>query len=75
MPFAGYKDFADCVAKNRDKDDPQAYCAAIQRKAEQGSSEYHRSATVRHYSNPDPKPEPETAPKANQHTGWWKGHL
>lgn len=34
MPFAGYKDFADCVAKNRDKDDPEAYCATIMRKVE-----------------------------------------
>ena len=34
MPFAGYKDFADCVSKNRDKRDPQAYCAAIMHKVE-----------------------------------------
>lgn len=33
-PFAGYKDFADCVAKNRDKDDPDAYCATIKRQIE-----------------------------------------
>jgi hypothetical protein len=34
MPFAGYDDFADCVRKNRDKRDPQAYCAAIKERAE-----------------------------------------
>jgi len=34
MPFAGYKDFADCVAKNQDKGDPEAYCAVIKRQAE-----------------------------------------
>lgn len=34
MPFAGYKDFDECVSKNSDKDDPAAYCAAIQQKAE-----------------------------------------
>lgn len=34
MPFAGYRDFADCVAKNRDKRDPEAYCAAIMHKVE-----------------------------------------
>ena len=34
MPFAGYKDFDECVAKNRDKDDPKGYCATIQRKVE-----------------------------------------
>lgn len=29
MPFGPYDDFADCVAKNRDKSDPEAYCATI----------------------------------------------
>ena len=29
MPFAGYKDFQDCVDRNRDKADPKAYCAEI----------------------------------------------
>ena len=32
MPFGQYKDFADCVNKNRDKKDPKAYCAQIERK-------------------------------------------
>ena len=32
MPFAGYKDFAACVAANKDKGNPQAYCATIERK-------------------------------------------
>lgn len=36
MPFAGYKDFDDCVRKNRSKKDPQAYCATIMRKVEEG---------------------------------------
>jgi len=26
-PFADYKDFADCVSKNQDKSDPDAFCA------------------------------------------------
>lgn len=64
MPFAGYRDFADCVAKNRDKRDPEAYCASIQRQVEQG-----RGAAPREHA------EPETPPKSQQHTGWWKGHL
>lgn len=34
MPFAGYATFDDCVAKNRDKEDPKGYCAVIQRKVE-----------------------------------------
>ncbi len=34
MPFAGYKDFKDCVKKNQSKDNPAAYCAVIKRKVE-----------------------------------------
>jgi len=33
-PFAGYKDFDDCVRKNSDKSNPKAYCAEIMRKVE-----------------------------------------
>lgn len=33
-PFAGYRNFADCVKKNQDKKDPEAYCASIKRKVE-----------------------------------------
>jgi hypothetical protein len=39
LPFAGYKDFADCVAKNKSKSNPKAYCATIMRKVE-GKKEY-----------------------------------
>lgn len=34
MPFGQYKNFADCVTKNKSKSNPKAYCATIQRKAE-----------------------------------------
>jgi hypothetical protein len=34
MPFAGYKDFAACVAANKDKGNPDAYCGAIKHKVE-----------------------------------------
>lgn len=34
MPFADYTDFDDCVSKNSDKENPEAYCAAIQKQAE-----------------------------------------
>lgn len=37
MPFAGYKDFAACVAANQDKANPEAYCATIMRKVEKHS--------------------------------------
>jgi hypothetical protein len=33
-PFAGYKDFHDCVRKNQDKDDPEAYCGQIKHQVE-----------------------------------------
>jgi hypothetical protein len=36
MPFADYKDFADCVAKNKDKDTPDAYCGYIKNQVEGG---------------------------------------
>jgi len=29
LPFGKYKDMADCIAQNQDKDDPGAYCAQI----------------------------------------------
>lgn len=34
MPFAGYRDFKDCVQKNQSKKNPQAYCAAIMARTE-----------------------------------------
>jgi hypothetical protein len=33
-PFAGYKDFAACVAANQDKRDPEAYCGKIKHQVE-----------------------------------------
>lgn len=41
MPFAEYKDFEDCVAKNKDKDNPEAYCAVIKQKAESEEGREH----------------------------------
>ena len=37
IPFVEYKNFADCVKKNQDKDDPDAYCAEIKRKVEKSA--------------------------------------
>lgn len=34
MPFAGYKDFAQCVKKARGKKNPKAYCGAIKHRTE-----------------------------------------
>jgi len=33
-PFAQYESFEDCISKNQDKSDPEAYCATIKRKTE-----------------------------------------
>lgn len=38
MPFAGYEDFAACVADNQDKDDPEAYCGTIQARVKEEES-------------------------------------
>ena len=38
MPFGPYRDFDDCVAKNRDKDNPQAYCGALEQQIKGGAS-------------------------------------
>lgn len=32
MPFGQYKDFNDCIIQNKDKSDPQAYCASVHKK-------------------------------------------
>ena len=32
MPFGPYRDFADCVANNSDKTNPEGYCAALERR-------------------------------------------
>lgn len=34
MPFAGFKDFADCVRKNKNKRNPEAFCGAIKARVE-----------------------------------------
>jgi hypothetical protein len=39
-PFAGYKNFADCVRRNQDKRDPEAYCGKIKHQVEGKKSEF-----------------------------------
>jgi len=47
MPFASYKNFADCVAKNKNKaKNPKAYCATIMRAVE-GKKNYSKGAVKR----------------------------
>lgn len=37
VPFGEYESFEDCVAKNKDKEDPKAYCAVIKRQIEESN--------------------------------------
>lgn len=37
LPFGEYDNFADCVAKNQDKDNPDAYCGWIKHRIEGGT--------------------------------------
>lgn len=39
MPFAGYKDFAACVAANQDKANPEAYCGKIKASVEKAEQD------------------------------------
>lgn len=44
MPFAGFADMAACMAANKDKDDPGAYCSALEREAEKLAKQFSRPA-------------------------------
>jgi hypothetical protein len=46
-PFAGYKDFDECVKKNQDKDNPEAYCGSIKHKIE-GEKEIETVKEIRY---------------------------
>ena len=37
MPFGPYSDVDDCVAKNRDKTNPQAYCGALEQRLKESN--------------------------------------
>ena len=43
MPFGPYKDFDDCVSKNRDKNNPQAYCGFIKHQVEDKKEAYDKA--------------------------------
>jgi len=47
-PFTGYNDFADCVEQNSDKEDPNAYCAAIMHAVEGNSAQTETKALRMH---------------------------
>jgi hypothetical protein len=45
-PFAGYENHADCVAKNQDKEDPDAYCVTIERNIHDETADSQEIAEV-----------------------------
>jgi hypothetical protein len=54
MPFAGYENFAACVAANGDKENPEAYCGALMRATEKLALRGARAKlTERHKFDPD----------------------
>lgn len=59
-PFAGYEDVEACVADNQDRDDPEAYCAAIKEQVEALAEDHPRreaggfAQPNRHLSRGDP---------------------
>lgn len=58
MPFAGYEDFDACVRANSDKDDPDAYCAAIKREvAGEGSLTDAEQDAYRRLGDAEPTPD------------------
>ena len=50
-PMGEYKDFADCVSKNKDKEDPEAYCGSIKQKVEgeKETTEFKIGDKLQHY--------------------------
>lgn len=51
MPFGEYESFEDCVAKNSDKADPEAYCSTIKRQIE-GASQPQQPQQYAVFSEP-----------------------
>lgn len=67
-PFAGYKDFADCVSKNQDKEDPKAYCGSIKGKTEH--AEQQEGAEPKYPDAPMKGPAGDTSqPRLDDHKG------
>jgi hypothetical protein len=63
MPFGPYKDFQDCVTRNGDKDNPEAYCAALEREilTEPAAADTMHSMRLQIV----PVPDDETMPASN----------
>jgi hypothetical protein len=54
-PFAGYENFKACVLANKDKKDPEAYCATIMNAVEKADKEYSNEKIEEGCSKPEEK--------------------
>jgi len=54
MPFGEYKDFDECVSKNSDKDNPQAYCGYIKNQVEEALKRKEASEAIKKATEIDP---------------------
>jgi len=66
MPFAGYDDWKDCISKNSDKSNPEAYCGSIQAKVEEANRIYSKEQApeqVASLTTPDAGEVPTEEPK------------
>lgn len=43
-PFLDFKDFADCVSQNQDKDDPEAFCGFLKERTEKEETAINKQA-------------------------------
>jgi hypothetical protein len=52
MPFGEFQDFADCVSKNKDKDNPEAFCGFIQKSIEGATANVLKIANAKYKVKP-----------------------
>lgn len=53
MPFAGYKNFNDCVRQNKHKENAKAYCASIMHAVEGKAVDMEINENIEHYGDVD----------------------
>lgn len=75
-PFAGYADFAACVAANQDKDNPEAYCGAIKAKTESGILFITKCQKdgCEYVFDSETDPSKRTCPKCGGSCSWFQGN-
>lgn len=72
-PFAGYKDFEDCVRSNQQASDPEAYCASVGRKilgkSDSNPLEVDGQGLIKPTSTKPEYPEESSKPKSGETEG------